>query len=158
MLAHSSSISPIFRSCGHRAGAGGAVAAYRLHALERAAHLLIQLTVFIVAGLLFTLTPLRFALVPHAALYARAHRATLEQFVVRRIGHTKNRTGILIFVSLAERYAHVVADEGIAQKVPNSEWPAAIDALVSHMRSARSRQDLPRRLSAVGRCSRPTPA
>ena len=98
---------------------------------------LIQLAVFIVAGLLFTLTPLRFALVPRAALRARAHRAALEQFVVRRIGHTKNRTGILIFVSLAERYARIIADEGIAQKVPNSEWQAAIDALVSHMRSGK---------------------
>ena len=96
---------------------------------------LIQLAVFIVAGLLFTLTPLRFALVPRAALRARAHRAALEQFVVRRIAHTKNRTGILIFVSLAERYARIIADEGIAQKVPNSEWQAAIDAMVSHMRS-----------------------
>jgi len=96
---------------------------------------LIQLAVFIVAGLIFTLTPLRLALVPRALQRARAHRAALEQFVVRRVAHTKNRTGVLIFVSLAEHYARIIPDEGIAEKVPNSEWQAAIDAMIAHLRS-----------------------
>ena len=96
---------------------------------------LVQLVVFLVAALVFSWMPVRLLLVPRAAQRARAHRAALEQFVVRRVAHTKNRTGILIFVSLAEHYARIVADEGIAQKVPNSEWQAAIDAMVSHMRS-----------------------
>jgi putative membrane protein len=96
---------------------------------------LVQLVVFLVAALVFSWMPLRLLLVPRAAQRARAHRAALEQFVVRRVAHTKNRTGILIFVSLAEHYARIVADEGIAQKVPNTEWQATIDAMVSHMRS-----------------------
>jgi putative membrane protein len=96
---------------------------------------LVQLVVFLVAALVFSWMPLRLLLVPRAAQRARAHRAALEQFVVRRVAHTQSRTGILIFVSLAEHYARIVADEGIAQKVPNSEWQAAIDAMVSHMRS-----------------------
>lgn len=98
---------------------------------------LVQLVVFIVLALLFSWMPLRLALVPLAVRRARAHRAALEQFVLRRVAHTKNRTGVLIFVSLAERYARIVADEGIAQKVPGLEWQAAIDALVSHMRAGR---------------------
>ncbi len=98
---------------------------------------LIQLAVFIVAGLAFSLTPLRLALVPRAVQRARAHRAAIEQFVVRHVAHTKNRTGVLIFVSLAERYARIVADEAIAEKVPSSEWQAAIDVLISHMRTGR---------------------
>jgi putative membrane protein len=98
---------------------------------------LIQLGVFIVAALAFALTPLRFVLVPRAVRRARAHRAALEQFVLRRVAHTRNRTGVLIFVSLAERYARIIADEGVAQKVHNSEWQAAVDDLVSHMRAGR---------------------
>ncbi|MGO9050190.1 MAG: TPM domain-containing protein, partial [Xanthobacteraceae bacterium] len=74
-------------------------------------------------------------LVPRALQRARAHRAALEQFVVRRVAHTKNRTGVLIFVSLAEHYARIIPDEGIAEKVPNSEWQAAIDAMIAHLRS-----------------------
>jgi putative membrane protein len=96
---------------------------------------LVQLVVFLVAALVFSWMPLRLLLVPRAAQRARAHRAALEQFVVRRVAHTKNRTGVLIFVSLAEHYVRIIADEGIGQKVPNSEWQAAIDVMVSYMRS-----------------------
>jgi putative membrane protein len=98
---------------------------------------LIQLAVFIVAGLAFSLTPLRRLLIPRAVQRARAHRAALEQFVVRRVAHTKNRTGVLIFVSLAERYVRIVADEGVAVKVLGSEWQSAIYALTGHMRAGR---------------------
>jgi putative membrane protein len=95
---------------------------------------LIQLAVFIVASLLFSWMPLRLLLVPRALQRTRAHRAAIEQFVLRGISHTKNRSGVLIFVSLAEHYARIIADEGIAAKVPQGEWQAAIDALTAHMR------------------------
>ena len=98
---------------------------------------LVQLVLFMVAGLVFSWTPLRLLLVPRAVRRVRAHRAALEQFVLRGVTRTKNRTGVLIFVSLAERYARIIADEGIAAKVPNAEWQAAIDALTDHMRDGR---------------------
>jgi putative membrane protein len=111
---------------------------------------LLQLVVFIVVGVVLALAPLRFALVPRAVQRARAHRAALEQFVVRGITRTKKRTGVLIFVSLAERYARIIADEGIAAKVHNSEWQAAIDALTAHMRDGRIVEAF---TAAVDRCS-----
>jgi len=39
--------------------------------------------------------------------------------------------GVLIFVSLAEHYARIVADDGIASKVDQSVWQDAIDTLLS---------------------------
>jgi putative membrane protein len=95
---------------------------------------LAQLVVFLVAAVAFSWMRLRLLLVPRAVQRARAHHAAIEQFVIRRVAHTKNRCGILIFVSLAEHYARIIADEGIAQKVPGSEWQTAVDALVTHMR------------------------
>jgi putative membrane protein len=95
---------------------------------------LLQLVVFILAGILFSWTPLRLALVPRPIQRARAHRAALEQFVILRVTHTRNRCGILIFVSMAEHYARVIADEGIAQKVHQAEWQVAIDTLIGHIR------------------------
>ena len=71
---------------------------------------LLQLVVFILAGFIFSWTPLRLTLVPRALRRVRAHRAALEQFVVRHVTHTHNRCGILIFVSM--HYARVIADEG----------------------------------------------
>ena len=97
---------------------------------------LAQLIVFL-AALAFSWAPLRILLVPRAVQRARAHRAALEQFVLRGISRTRNRCGVLIFVSLAEHYARIVADEGVTQKVHASEWQAAIDALTMHMREGR---------------------
>jgi putative membrane protein len=98
---------------------------------------LLQLLVFLVVGVVSSFMPLRLALVPGAIKRTRAHRAALEQFVVRGITRTKHRSGVLIFVSLAEHYARIIADEGIAAKVHNNEWQAAIEALTAHMRDGR---------------------
>jgi putative membrane protein len=87
--------------------------------------------------------------VPRAMRRARAHHAALEQFVIRRVAHTKNRSGVLLFVSLAERYARIIADEGIAQKVPAAEWQTAIDALTGNMRAGRVAHGL---IAAIERC------
>jgi putative membrane protein len=94
---------------------------------------MVQLIVFLIAAVVFSWSRLRIVLVPRAVQRARAHRAALEQFVLRGISHTRNRCGVLIFVSLAEHYARIIADEGVAQKVHASEWQSAIDTLTMHI-------------------------
>ena len=111
---------------------------------------LLQIALFlIVAVLAFLSMPLRLALVPRPVQRARAHRAALEQFLVRGISRTRNRTGVLIFVSLAEHYARIIADEGIAGKVHHSEWQAAIDVLTACMRADQIRGGF---IAAIERC------
>jgi putative membrane protein len=109
----------------------------------------VQLIVFLAAGLIFSWRPVRFALVPRALRQARAHQAALEQFFVRRISHTRNRCGILIFVSAAEHYARIIADEDIAQKVPQTDWQAAIDDLIGNIREGRVVEGF---TAAIARC------
>lgn len=111
---------------------------------------LAQLIVFLITALVFSWPGLRILLVPRAVQRARAHRAALEQFVLRGISHTRNRCGVLIFVSLAERYARIIADEGVAQKVSAAEWQAAIGALTKHMRDGHIAAGF---IAAIERCS-----
>jgi putative membrane protein len=110
---------------------------------------LAQLAVFAVALLILSWPPLRVALVPRAVRRARAHRAAVEQFFARGLTRTRERTGVLIFVSLAERYARIIADEGIASKVSNRDWQLAVDALTAHMRDGRIAQAL---VAAIQQC------
>jgi putative membrane protein len=77
------------------------------------------------------------ALMPRKARRARAHQAAMEQFLSRGLGRRDDRAGVLIFVSLAERYARIIADDELASRVPQSEWQAAVDALIAHMRDGR---------------------
>jgi putative membrane protein len=110
---------------------------------------LAQLIVFLATSVALSWARLRILLVPRAVQRARAHRAALEQFVLRGISRTRNRCGVLIFVSLAEHYARIVADEGVAQKVHASEWQAAIDALTMHLREGHLAAGI---IAAIERC------
>ena len=97
----------------------------------------LQLVVFLVLLFLLSLPRVRVTLLPRKTKRAIAHHAAMEQFISRGIGRHKNRSGILIFVSLAERYARIIADDEIAGRVPSSEWQMAVDALIVHMRDGR---------------------
>ena len=109
----------------------------------------IQVLAFLAALAVAGLPAVQAALMPRAARRALAHRAAMEQFAIRGVARTRQRTGILIFVSLAERYARIVADDGIAARVPRAQWQGAVDALVAHMREGKVADGF---IAAVGIC------
>jgi putative membrane protein len=94
---------------------------------------LIQLLGFAAAFMLLQWRPLRIALVPPAIKRARAHRRALEQFLVQNLYTTAGRTGVLIFVSVAERYAEVIADEGIYMRAPRDCWDGIVTGLTARI-------------------------
>ena len=99
--------------------------------------LLLQIVVFFALLVPLCLPRVRVALMPRKTRRAIAHRVAMEQFTMRGLARKKDRSGVLIFVSLAERYARIIADDGIAARVPQAEWQVAVDALVAHMRDGR---------------------
>ena len=74
----------------------------------------------------------RMLFVPKSLAYRRASGNAVRQFLAHGIHATSDRSGILVFVSLAERYAEVVADEGINLKVGQEEWDDMVATLTSH--------------------------
>jgi putative membrane protein len=94
---------------------------------------LLQLAAFFLAAVLFQWPPLRFALVPRSVKHARSHQRAVEQFLGQNLHTTKGRTGVLIYVSFAEHFAEVIADEGIYRKVDPSVWGDVIAELTSHL-------------------------
>lgn len=92
-----------------------------------------QLGVFAMLGLLSQWRPLRLALVPRRVKRARAHRHATAQFLAQNLHMTKGRTGVLIFVSIAERFAEVIADQGIYEKVPPETWDGVVGELTRHI-------------------------
>jgi len=97
----------------------------------------IQLATFIVAALVLSLPALRFHIVPRRAKHDRAHEAAMRQFLAQGLDHTANRTGVLIFASAAERYAEIIADTGINQKVTPDVWHDAMAALIAGIKQDR---------------------
>lgn len=91
------------------------------------------LAAFVAVLLVLKFVPaLRMPLVPHALRYRRAHENAAKQFLLHNVHMTKERTGVLIFVSEAERYAEVVADAGIDAKVAQEEWNGIVALLTGH--------------------------
>ncbi len=90
---------------------------------------LLQLAVFAVVGAIAYYRPVRLALVPKSIKNERAHKRAVEQFLAQNLYTTKSHTGVLIFISSAERYAEIIADKNIYVKVPQERWQALVDRL-----------------------------
>lgn len=98
---------------------------------------LTQLLIFLLALAGLSVPGVRMRLVPRALKRRRAHRAAAEQFLVRGLSRKQDRTGVLIFVAEAERYARIIADEGVSSRVATTHWREAVAALVAHARDGR---------------------
>jgi putative membrane protein len=98
----------------------------------------VQLIVFIAAALGLSLPEIRFHIVPRRTQHERAHLQAMQQFFAHGLHHTQNRTGVLIFASVAERYAEIVADAGINEKVTPHVWDQAVAALIAGIKQGRA--------------------
>jgi putative membrane protein len=89
----------------------------------------IQLTLALIFLSTFLWAGWNGAFVPRFLRRRRAHDVAAREFMVRGLSRTRDRTGILIYVALAERYAEVLADTGISDRVDDSQWRLIIDDL-----------------------------
>jgi putative membrane protein len=87
------------------------------------------------AMVLLQLIPaLRFWLIPSPIKAKRVHDRALHTFRVGAEQRTTGRTGILIYLSMREQRAEVLADAAIAGKVDVEVWADALEALLAQVR------------------------
>lgn len=113
---------------------------------------LLQIAALVVAFAVLWAAPplLRMLLVPRRLRYRRAHDNAVRQFLAHNVHMTERRTGVLIFISLAERYAEVVADAGIDAKVPQDEWNGIVERLVAAAAAGRLAEGLADAIDRAG--------
>ncbi len=93
---------------------------------------------------------LRILLVPPYLRQRRAHDNAVKQFLAHNVHLTSARTGILIFLSLAERYAEVIADAGIAERVRQEDWDAIVAGLTGRAAAGRLADGLVEAVAEAG--------
>jgi putative membrane protein len=76
----------------------------------------------------------RLKLTPRGVKRHEVRRRAAEIFLSKNLHLTRDRTGVLIFVSLAEHMAEIIADEGIAAQVEPSVWDRAMAALAEGLK------------------------
>jgi len=95
-----------------------------------------QIVVFILLTLLFEFLPsLHMALVPKRLRHARATRLAHAQFYEQGVQLTHEHSGVLLFVSMAERYVEIVADKGIHEKIGEVRWQAIVAAFLDKVQA-----------------------
>ena len=95
---------------------------------------LIQVLTFLGLGMLFQLPAARLWMIPNVVKQQRAARHAHEQFFLQNLHQTVDRTGVLIFVSVAEHYVEIIVDSGIAEKIDNQHWQDSINTLIKDVK------------------------
>ena len=93
--------------------------------------------VFLIVRYALAIMPLRLALTPKATRRRRVRRRAIDLFKVGTEKRTTGRTGILIYLSMGEHMAEIVADEAIYTRVADTEWGDAMGAMIDHVAAGR---------------------
>lgn len=89
-------------------------------------------------------------LVPERVLAEEVAQAAHVSFVRNGLMNTRDRTGVLVYVSLRERRVQILGDKGIHEKVGDSFWQAECDRIVAGIRGGRAADGLAEAIRSVG--------
>ena len=81
-----------------------------------------------------------------------AHKVALcaeQVFYKHGLHNTKDRTGILIFVSILERRVHVLADKGLNDRVPVGTWDGLVNSILDGIRTGQATDAI---CEAIAKC------
>jgi putative membrane protein len=112
--------------------------------------LVLQAVLFVATLLVVAIRPVRRALTPRGMKLDRVRQRAEEQFLSKNLHATRERTGVLIYVSVAERMAELIADEGIHAKVGLAAWDRAMTSLMDGVKAGRPAEGF---VAAIGQCA-----
>ena len=105
---------------------------------------------FLAVRYLLAIMPLRLALTPKRTKHRRVRRRAIQYFKVGAESRTLKKTGVLIYLSMSEHMAEIVADEAVHRAVPPEAWGAAMAALIDEVRQGRPGEGMAAAVKAVG--------
>ena len=112
--------------------------------------LVLAVTKFTVVLLVLRYMPLRLALTPLATKARRVRRRAIALFKAGAEHRTIGRTGILIYLSMGEHRAEIVADEAITSVTTPETWGEAMEALLAEVRAGRPADGIVAAVELVG--------
>lgn len=112
--------------------------------------LLLQGLLFLATLFIVAIPPVRRALTPPGLKRERVRVRAEEQFLSKNLHATRERTGVLIYVSAAEHMAELIADETIHAQAPAGAWDQAMAALTAELKRGRVAEGF---TAAIGLCA-----
>lgn len=80
---------------------------------------------------------------------ASARQRAVTMFGKLRVWDTEHNNGVLIYLLLAEHAIEVVADRGLAQRVPQAHWDGVLGGMRTAFRGGRYEEGLSQAIDAV---------
>jgi len=111
--------------------------------------LVMQALLFLATLALVSIPPVRRALTPRGLKRERVRQRAEEQFLAKNLHLTRERTGVLIYASAAERMAELIADEAIHAQAPDGTWDKAMGALTAGLKRGEPGAGF---AAAIGQC------
>jgi putative membrane protein len=112
--------------------------------------LILSAVAFLVGRFSLTSLPLRIALTPGATKTRRVRRRAFELFRTAAEKRTAGATGVLLYLSLDEHRAELIADAAIHSKVAPEVWGEAMAALVAEVKGGRPGDGMAEAVRQVG--------
>jgi len=89
-------------------------------------------------------------LVPEAGRREAVNARAKQLFVEQGVTETRQRSGVLLYLSEAEHRVELLADRGIHERVGAAAWQRTVDAVVSAIRTGQPREGLLHAVDAIG--------
>lgn len=105
---------------------------------------------FVGMRLILSWMPLRLLLTPGIVKAERVRGRAIRYFKVGAERRTSGRTGVLIYLSMAEHRAEIVADEAIHSKVTPETWGEAMAKLLAGVREGQLADGMVAAIGDVG--------
>jgi putative membrane protein len=99
---------------------------------------------------LFGVGPVLRSVVPSSRRSARVMERALQAFAEEGVCNTRDRSGVLIFLSEAERRVVILADTGIDERVEKDEWENDVNSLLTAIKRGETRQGLVAAVERIG--------
>lgn len=74
-------------------------------------------------------------IVPRSVMRQKVNERAVRHFMESGIYNTRDRTGILIFISALEHRVELLADKGINEKIPQEKWNSIVNNIVEGIHS-----------------------
>lgn len=81
---------------------------------------------------------------------AEVQNSALTSFFTERLYKTRDENGILIFISLLERRAWILADQGINERISPEKWEEAISMITTGIQKKRQCEALCKAIEKIG--------
>lgn len=105
---------------------------------------------FLAVRYLLAIRPLRMALTPRATKARRVRARALALFRAAAEQRTRASTGVLLYLSLDEHRAELIADAAIHGRVPEDVWGHAMAALIVAVKDGRPGDGMAAAVAEIG--------